>query len=831
MRMMFLCSLMLLFAMTINSQTYNSLVLNQNSGTKTMILTNEIDSITYGGINRQMIWTKDSLYKTDISVINSTTFEKVELPDVLVKTEDIGNWSEMRIHKDGSLISLKKYRNQDIPAEGCIIMPNETLGVLYSTFKIDENEVPRYITINDCVILVDNYYDNYVDITLAYNDSIAYSLDSIPYNRILTKAWSENNWQRNLTGIIEIASGAGSIVGGSLLITGSVITETGSLGASTPISIPGILAGSVTIAGGVSSINTGWEKLFIPGASRSNIGETIYYQAAGELIANGPQNAYVPEQYFSYMKDPNYSSQLGKAGWINCLVGLTSGMFDNLFGRTVTWEDIRKYYQGKVITGLSENITSNSATIRGYISPDITKSLINGSKIENEYGVALYSTKDETERCIQKQINGNGGTIEYDFYNLKPATRYNYRVFYIDKTNGINLLGETKEFKTPEPTVLDDLYVSENCLKSLYESTSGSSWTNNTGWFEDNDINNWYGLEIDSTKVSYNNKKYIKLNLFQNNLNGSLDLFECKGISYLDFRGNPITKFNITPSYGTKKCIGYKDIRFILFPGNGEDINLSVACCDSVVINAANNNIGTLNLSEINRYQDYSRGDPMDDYINFFNEDNKGVNIKNFKVIDPYCNSHLFIKGKPNISGDCILDFQRPYNRYGTGANGVDIDMGVINNLILKQCGLLRIQAEKIGTLDISRGPYDFTYIKDTQIGTLVFQGENVIQDCLSCLDLRNTRCDKIIFYRNWPWRITSDMSHTIELIDTYFSWTFWRSDDPIFYINEDQENTYIVKNGKYWKSTSKEIDGFSFEGTLKELKKYLQILDQSLEN
>ena len=155
----------------------------------------------------------------------------------------------------------------------------------------------------------------------------------------------------------------------------------------------------------------------------------------------------------------------------------------------------------------------------------------------------------------------------------------------------------------------------------------------------------------------------------------------------------------------------------------------------------------------------------------------------------------------------------------------------LINNLILKQCGLLRIQAEKIGTLDISHGPYDFTYIKDTHIGTLVFQGENVIQDRLSCLDLRNTRCDKIIFYRNWPWRITSDMSHTIELIDTYFYWTFWRSDDPIFYINEDQENTYIVKNGKYWKSTSKEIDGFSFEGTLKELKKYLQILDQSLEN
>lgn len=778
-----------------------------------------------------MVWTKDSLYKTDISVIDSTTFEKVELPDVLVKTEDIGNWSEMRIHKDGSLIALKKYRNQDIPAEGCIIMPNETLGVLYSTFKIDENEVPRYITINDCVILVDNYYDNYVDITLAYNDSIAYSLDSIPYNRILTRAWSENNWQRNLTGIIELASGAASIVGGSLLITGSVITEAGSLGASTPISIPGILAGSVTIAGGISSFNTGWEKLFIPGASQSNIGETIYYQAAGELIANGPQNAYVPEQYFSYMKDPNYSSQLGKAGWINFFVGLTFGMFDNLFGRTVTWEDIRKYYQGKVITGLSKNITSNSATIRGYISPDITKSLINGSKIENEYGVALYSTKDKTERYIQKEINGNGGTIEYYFYNLKPATRYNYCVLYFDKTNGINVLGETKEFKTPEPIALDDLFVSENCLKSLYESTSGSSWTNNTGWFEDNDINNWYGLEIDSTKVSYNNKKYIKLNLFQNNLNGSLDLFECKGISYLDFRGNPITKFNITCSYGTEKCKGYKDIRSILFPGNGEDINLSVGCCDSVVIKAANNNIGTLNLSKINRNQDYERADRMNDYINFFNEDNKRVNIKNFNVIDPYCNSRFHIKGKPNISGDCILDFQRS-DRPGTVAHGVDVDMGVVNNLILKRSGsILSIQAEKIETLDISYSPQVFTYIKDTQIGTLVFQGNYIIQDRLLRLDLRNTRCDKIIFYRNWPQHITSDMSHTIELIDTHFDWTFWKSDDAMFYIDEDQKNTYIVKNGKYRKSASKQIDGFSFEGTLKGLKKYLQVLDQSLEN
>ena len=450
---MFFCSLMLLFAVTINSQTYNSIVLNQNDGTKRMILTNEIDSITYGDLNRQIVWTKDSLYKTDISVLNSTTFEKVELPDVLIKTEGFVEWSEIRIHKDGSLIALKKQGNQDIPSEGCIIMPNENLGVLYSTFKIDKNGVPQYITINDCVITVDDYSNNYIDITVAYNDTIAYSLDSIPYNRNITRAWSENNWQRNLTGILELASGAGDIVGGALLITGSVISEAGSFGGSTPISIPGILAGSATIAGGVSSFSSGWEKLFTSGASQSNIGETIYCQTAGELIANGPQNAYVPEQYFGYLKDPNYSSQLSKIGWINFFVGLTTGIFDNLYGRTVTWEDIRLYYQGKVITGLSKDIATNSATIRGYIAPDITKSLLSGSKIENEYGVVLYSTTDATERHIHKIDNGDGGMIEYCFKNLKPAATYNYRTYFIDKTNGINLLGEIKSFTTlPDDT-------------------------------------------------------------------------------------------------------------------------------------------------------------------------------------------------------------------------------------------------------------------------------------------------------------------------------------------------------------------------------------------
>lgn len=457
-KLLVLCLLLAAFVNT-NSQTYNSAVVNLIDGNNTTVLTNEIDSITYSNLNTQDIWTKDSIYSIPLSSINNTTFEKFELPGVLVKSDNIGDWSEMRIATDGSLMMIKDAEGKGYPEDLVMILPSEDLGVLYSYAKFDENGMPKSVTINDCVILIDAYYNNYVDLTIAYNDTIAYSIDSLSFDnsnsRIYAprRSWSENNWQRNLAGIVEIASGAAGVVGGALLIAGSVVSEGGTFGASTPISIPGILAGSATIGGGVSTFRSGWDKLFTPGENRSNIGENIYYQGAGELIANGPQNAYVPEKYFAYMKDPNYSSQLSKAGWINFFVGLSAGLQDNLYGRTVTWEDIRQYYQGKVITGLNKDITTNSVIVRGYIDPSITRSLLDGSKVENEYGIVVYSTIDGKERYIQKEANGDGGMIEYAFSGLKPATTYNYVTYYADKTNGISLLGETKSFRTIAPKV------------------------------------------------------------------------------------------------------------------------------------------------------------------------------------------------------------------------------------------------------------------------------------------------------------------------------------------------------------------------------------------
>ena len=83
------------------------MVLNQTNGNSATILVNEIDSITFED-TRQLLWSKDSLYDLPISSLNNTSFERLDLPDVLVKTEEIGEWSELRIAKDGSLLMEKK---------------------------------------------------------------------------------------------------------------------------------------------------------------------------------------------------------------------------------------------------------------------------------------------------------------------------------------------------------------------------------------------------------------------------------------------------------------------------------------------------------------------------------------------------------------------------------------------------------------------------------------------------------------------------------------------------------------------------------------------------
>jgi len=395
-------------------------------------------------------------------VIENVVDDPEDYADVFVQTDDIGEWSEMRIHKDGSFQIMKINENTNSLENLLMILPEEKEGSMYSYIKFDENEMPKSIVLNDCVIFVDRYYDGYIDLTIAYNDTIAYSVDSLSYNASISRSYAENNWQRNTIGVVEIASGVIGVVGGSLLITGSILSEVGTFGGATPVSIPGIIAGSTTIAGGISSLRTGYEKLYMPGSNVSNAGETIYFQMASALVQDGPQNNYIPIEYQKYLKDPNYSKNLSKSGWVNFWAGLSAGICDNLYGKTITWDNLVQFYQGKLITGLNKDITSNSVLLRGYVDPVITISLLDGKKVKNEYGILLFSEAYNNERQLKKMENGDGGLIEYSFYGLQEATIYNYRSYYIDKTNNIGVLGEVKSFTTEsENYTIQSVYYSQ----------------------------------------------------------------------------------------------------------------------------------------------------------------------------------------------------------------------------------------------------------------------------------------------------------------------------------------------------------------------------------
>ena len=121
----------------------------------------------------------------DVNVADIVELIKMIKQPVVV-TDDIGDWSEMRVFADGSLITVKNMVGRETPEEVLMILPSEELGVLYSYVKFDENEVPKYITLNDNIIIVDSYDGNNVDLTVVYekkdfSDETVFSADNIGF--------------------------------------------------------------------------------------------------------------------------------------------------------------------------------------------------------------------------------------------------------------------------------------------------------------------------------------------------------------------------------------------------------------------------------------------------------------------------------------------------------------------------------------------------------------------------------------------------------------------------------------------------------------------------
>ena len=223
------------------------------------------------------------------------------------------------------------------------------------------------------------------------------------------------------------------------------------------------MAGATAIAGGASSLRSALETIIVPGHTNQGL-DGIYFKAVGEVLSNSPRYDFIPDRYFQYIADPANMQMLNRLDWLNFFCGMAIDVGDRLYGRTVTWTDLRNYYEGRVITGLNKNISTNEATLKGYVSPNIIISQKDGSLLDNEYGIIVVSASPNTivnDHHILKIDNGYGGEFELSFNNLSPSTKYSYKTYFKDKTNNIFIVGEEKYFETKN----DD-----NDLRIIYDN-------------------------------------------------------------------------------------------------------------------------------------------------------------------------------------------------------------------------------------------------------------------------------------------------------------------------------------------------------------------------
>ena len=92
-------------------------------------------------------------------------------------------------------------------------------------------------------------------------------------------------------------------------------------------------------------------------------------------------------------------------------------------------------------------------------------------------------------------------------------------------------------------------------LVALYDSTGGDNWTSNTNWKSDKPLNEWYGIEADST----GRVESIEFHT-QNGLTGSIppeigDLVHLKKIS---LEGNDLNRFH---TFRNRKSYSFRDFK------------------------------------------------------------------------------------------------------------------------------------------------------------------------------------------------------------------------------------------------------------------------------
>ena len=444
--------------------------------------TTDLDSITYKLDPEtkaiiQQIWEKDSLYEYPISMIDSTQFETFELPEGIIIKDGIGDWSEMRITKDGLCMLQKFYEDSEVPERLVMFGKGENGDTLSAsiTYKPDGN--PKYFCFNDFFILVDSVYNDSIDFTLVCNDSIAFvykktsfGTEAFARGMVPMRNYAQMDWCARITAISQVILG----IGEAMLLPEMAII--GFYASKASFSLGPVIGGYVSVFMALSlysaaisacnNINIGLRKLyeidywpdynnniFVP-LSLEGISFVVsrYALGLGKSIVSGSNmiewlELTLEEELGSlfidkskYSKFTNYFTIIGDE-----LVKRS----DEHYGHIYTLNDKKIMYEKGLTTGGVIKKNRQRVVVTAFVSPTIVRDPVDEDMIDCEYGIIVYKEgkAEHIKRWFYDEAELLLGHLEADLNGLEPETTYEYQAYFYNKENGLRLFGEMRSFK------------------------------------------------------------------------------------------------------------------------------------------------------------------------------------------------------------------------------------------------------------------------------------------------------------------------------------------------------------------------------------------------
>ncbi len=382
--------------------------------------------------------------------------------DTFCSVDFIEGWTETRFGGDGTIVFIKK-DDMGRMTHSLMLLPNDETGLMPVFVRFDEKEIPSYMSFMDTEIYIDGYTENTIDFTLAVEEAV-WSIKDVPFDELkffspATKAWTDNNWVRNVCAIGFLIVGSMDVAGGTILIAGSGIAGIGSGGSLAPISVFGIAAGAVNISAGCKTISDGFKTIFgAPEEQKSSYVKQMIIDVSLEgfskALTSAPKNQFLKTHLPAIIMKETIES--GKIGVASFIIGMGLTTIDASWGETYgKYRSLSQAHQNiSILTGKSENITPFSAEIFGYIDPYATCPL--GEMVEFRIGFVFWEDTETSEKYYYFANDTNGGSFSYTVENLLPGHNYKYRAIFYDDTNGIGRYGNTSDALTDASAVVND---------------------------------------------------------------------------------------------------------------------------------------------------------------------------------------------------------------------------------------------------------------------------------------------------------------------------------------------------------------------------------------